>query len=985
MKPFRLRISPETVEIRILREYLQKGACQTYKDDFRIVSRRDRRLRASTSVAAINPDSKGFYGMVTSWSAFFLRSSILLCILGVTSLFAQQKDVSRSPVAELSLQNEQVRCTVQIQGARLLGDRLETLAAWAAKNGGSVSSLQTDGDFGVDMMFTDWDAPGKANNAENLIVLTKDHFSYDRNVASSSADGVKELRLFFSGVGHRLRLMITYRLEPRAFYVKRSIALMDSGATGHFVRFFWPLNSKVTGVSRVVKDGGFGQPVAVTTRNSGAFFGLEYPASYNMIEAGAKGVFTIRCGEEFGERVGKNWIQSNWGVEGITPDTFVKLWFDRYVNDIRVAPLRPYSLYNSWYDLRSPEYPRWSKDNIMSEQTSFKMVDILRRNMIEKHGIKLDAFVLDDGWDVYGSDWVLRKEQWPNGLKPLSDELKKTGTSLGIWIGPTGGYSLRNLRLNWMKEHGYEIVNNMLCVGGEKYSALLQKRVSDFVQNDGVGYFKWDGIQFSCSEPNHGHPIDVYSRRAILHSVEQMCRTAREKNPGMFLNITSGTWMSPWWVKYSNTIWMQGADYGFADVPSISSRDGAITYRDFVLYEDWKLKGLWFPIANLMTHGIIKGKNFSVGTSDEPLDKFTDDVLLYFARGVSMYELYISPDILSDGEWTSISRSMAWARQNFDVLMTTELIGGNPMKGETYGYVHFKGARGIIAARNPVIAASKLKVELAVSRGLDRKAAGLVLQRVYPTRWTSTVLHKAGDVVTLPLEGFETAVYEVFPVGEATEPLIAGAVFDLAGRTGETWTVSLHSVSSDAKILNPSILKTQSSASRLLRSAVESLSKARPGPIVKEGTLIIPPAGTGALELSFTVAENATEGLIAVLLAQSGPEKKIALNVTAQLDGLTVPVSTEYQEGKSQWYKVPVTPGKHTLRLFAAPEKDSLTWKGKATVWCIARQKQDSKLVELPLRQAPPERLLPPAVWPAGEVRRNVRIGEVQLTVQRGT
>jgi len=90
------------------------------------------------------------------------------------------------------------------------------------------------------------------------------------------------------------------------------------------------------------------------------------------------------------------------------------------------------------------------------------------------------------------------------------------------------------------------------------------------------------------------------------------------------------------------------------------------------------------------------------------------------------------------------------------------------------------------------------------------------------------VIYKAGDVVTLPLEGFETAVYEVFPIGEATEPLIAGAVYDLAGKSGEAWSVSLHNVSSDARILNPQCsnaeLHLQGSEERF-----EGLSKARPG------------------------------------------------------------------------------------------------------------------------------------------------------------
>ena len=270
--------------------------------------------------------------------------------------------------------------------------------------------------------------------------------------------------------------MVTYRLEPSWFYVKRNIALCDTAGNGHFVRFFVPRSGEITGVKKIVKDGGFGQPIAVTLKSGGAFFGMEYPAADNKLESKAKGVFTIRCRAEYGDRIPKTWIKSDWVVEGVTPDPYVKLWFDKYVNDIRVAPLRPYSLYNTWYDLRSPEYPRWPKENVMSEQTGFKMADILRRSMIEKHNIQLDAFVLDDGWDVYKSDWVLRKEQWPNGLKPLSDELKKTNTSLGMWIGPTGGYSFRRQRLGFMKEHGYEITTVQLRTSCKSVSSLAYIR-----------------------------------------------------------------------------------------------------------------------------------------------------------------------------------------------------------------------------------------------------------------------------------------------------------------------------------------------------------------------------------------------------------------------------------------------------------------------------------------------------------------------------
>jgi hypothetical protein len=918
-----------------------------------------------------------------------LRALLLLLSLAIfaEALVTGQELLAANPRANeksaLVLENGQVKCTVRLAGDQILRDRLEILPAWALQVGGSAAAIETDADFGLDLMFSDWDAPGKANNADNLIVLTKKNFSYVGNEARELTDGTKELSLYFKGVGHSIRLRMTYQLESKAFYVKRSISVLDSSGRDHFLRWFLPRYGQVSGIVSVVKDGGFGQPVAVLVKGGGAFFGLEYPACDDHLEPAAKGTFRLRCSQEYGERIRTEWLRSDWVVEGVTPNPYVKLWFFEYLDDVRVAPLRPYSLYNTWYDLRSPEYPNWSADNVMSETTALKMADLLRRNMIEKNNIKLDAFVLDDGWDIYKSDWVLRKEQWPKGLKPLADELKKTNTSLGVWFGPTGGYSFHNLRVGWMKEHGYEVVNNMMCVAGRKYSALLKKRVTDFVQNDGVGYYKWDGIQFSCSEPDHGHPIDVYSRRAVLQAVAEMCKAVREKNPNIFLNITSGTWMSPWWVKYANTIWMQGADYGFADVPSISSRDASITYRDFVLYEDWKLKGLWFPIANLMTHGIIKGKHESVGTTAEPLDKFTDDVLLYVARGVAMYELYISPDILSDGEWTSISRSLAWARDRFPILMNTELIGGNPMKGEAYGYTHFNGNRGIIAARNPVIEASKLKVELAPSQGLDPKASSLVLERVYPTRWISPKLYKAGETATLPLEGFEMAVYELYPLAEAAEPLLAGATFDVLSRTDGLEEVQVHSASPDVTILNPSLLKSKADALKATRALVNRLRKDPTPRVITEYAVKPIARDESAFSVSLSVSPTSTDGMLAVLLVPDESVKgSMPLKMTAQLDGRGVSVQTERQEGRSQWFKIEIAPGKHDIAMKLNAVREGSAWKGKVIVWFVSRQKQKTRELTLALKEMRPDRLLPPTVWPAGEVRKNVKIGDLALSLK---
>jgi hypothetical protein len=887
-----------------------------------------------------------------------------------------------------TIENSKVRCAVAFEYGRLVSDRLDATAAWCAEVGTTTPpAVETDAGFAIDVMYTDWQAPGKANNADNPVLFTKNDFQLVSDSTTTGGNGTKELSLTFKGKESTIEMLMTYRLEPDAFYVRRNIAVRDTAFGHHFLRWIWGRKSVLSGVRSVVKSGDFGQPIGLLVNNGGAFFGLEYPTSENRCELLINGNAQISCGQEFGTIIGDTWVAGESVVEAVIPNAGVKEWFFKYVDAIRVVPLHPFTLYNSWYDLRSPEYPKVPPEHWMSEQTALGMAKLLRENMIEKHHIQLDAFVLDDGWDNYQSDWVLRKEQWPHGLKPLADTLKKTHTALGLWFGPTGGYSFRMKRVNWMKEHGYEVVgksrdNAMLCLAGKNYSELFEKRVTDFVATDGIGYYKWDGIQYSCSEPGHGHPVDIYSRRAVMESVIKKCKAVREKNPGIFLNITSGTWLSPWWVKYANTIWMQGADYGFSDVPSISQRDGAITYRDFILYDDFKNLDLWFPVQNLMTHGIIKGKLESTGSPDEPLDKFTDDALLYCARGVSMYELYISPDILSEGEWNTLASSLTWARDRFPILSTTYMVGGNPMKRETYGYVHFLGKRGIIAARNPFITPGTLDATLSVSEGLTAGASSLVVEKVYPTHWIAPKLYKAGERVNMALEGYETAVYEIYPLEEATVPLVAGVTFDVSSTAGTAYEVQYHSRSSDARLLNPAIVKSMKAMDKIVDASSFSFETGPASPAVSGILVRADVKGNGKVHIEYDLSGSVKDADLSILLT---PDSTIDVKkkplVAATIDGGESNVRVEGQEGKSQWYTVAVRPGKHFADFQVTPGKDEHKWSGQASVWIIAQQQQRTKTVSFALDRNIVERPMPPHPWKTGEVRKTVLLGESRISI----
>jgi hypothetical protein len=911
-----------------------------------------------------------------------------------TSSFRIKNDLS------FRMSNENVSFTVVFKDQLLLSDTLDGNNAWLQTHGSNPFSLVTDGGFGLNFVWTDWQAPGKASNADNPVLLDKKDFLLTGNSFKSLDNGGAELVLFFKGNDIPVLMEMTCRLDPGTFYVKRKIAVRDTLQGTHFLDKFMARYGRIGGYgyskskpgkllpdkANIIKQGEFGQPVAIRFSTTGCFFGLEYPASTNSVTAGEDGSCFINCEQEIGSRVGKEPLESEWVVEALVPESNVKDWFFRYVNDIRVMPAKPYSLYNSWYDLRSPEYPGVKPGHVMNEENAFNIIRVFRKNMIEKHHISLDAFVLDDGWDVYQSDWELRKETFPNGLRPLADTLQKMGTLLGLWMGPTGGYSFRMKRINWMKEHGYEVVGtgrdySMLCLGGTKYSGLFRKRITDFVSNSGVAYFKWDGIQFSCSEPDHGHPTGIYSRRAIMESIIDKCQAVRAINPKVYLNITSGTWLSPWWVKYANQIWMQGEDYGYADVPSISQRDAAMTYKDMVLYDDFKNHDWWFPVANLMTHGIIKGNLETLGGEDDPPEKFTNDMVFYLARGVSMYELYISPDLLSEKEWDAEGSAIAWAKDRYNVLSNTYMTGGDPKKRECYGYIHLRGNHGIVAVRNPVITASVITIHLSPEYGLDPKASGLVLDKVYPYRWISGRLFASGSSIEIPLEGFETALFEIYPLNEAKEPLVCDARYKVTGITDDSYKIRVYYAPFGIRLLNPGSGKPVGSGGESVTAGSGRSGTLLPPAIVSRERIHITKSISGTeFSSKINFDPSVKEIRYAVLLT---PDKESLKNefpvFTIFMDGKEKKVYTQQQAGLWSWISAVSEAPVAEIKVLVKNKDKSPGWKGKASVYAICRQSVKGKEIIFSTPHRVKEKPMLPDPFGEGISEKTVWVDEFNL------
>lgn len=64
--------------------------------------------------------------------------------------------------------------------------------------------------------------------------------------------------------------------------------------------------------------------------------------------------------------------------------------------------------------------------------------EIIRSNIkeIQNKSIKVDIFQIDDGYQKEIGDWLQWNHKFPNGLKPLVEEIKNAGMTPGLWLAP---------------------------------------------------------------------------------------------------------------------------------------------------------------------------------------------------------------------------------------------------------------------------------------------------------------------------------------------------------------------------------------------------------------------------------------------------------------------------------------------------------------------------------------------------------------------
>lgn len=551
----------------------------------------------------------------------------------------------------------------------------------------------------------------------------------------------EELDVPLASADGSLRVVWSLMLRDGANYLRASLTIT---AEGHDAAITRVQLIDVPAADAQVSGSVQGSPVV-----AGNFFlGFEHPLARSRV---TKGTATAWMERELPLRAGQSVTYS--AVIGVARPGQMRRDFLAYLERERAHPYRTFLHYNSWYDL--------GYFNPYDEAGALDRIHAFGEELTRKRGVKLDSFLFDDGWDRHDSLWGFNSG-FADGFTAVRKAAEQYDADPGVWMSPWGGYGKpKQERIAFGKAAGYEIVDGGYALSGPKYYAAFRDVCMKMMRDYGVNQFKFDGTgNVDTVVPGSQFDSDF---AAAIHLIGAL----RAAKPDVFINLTTGTWPSPFWLMDADSIWRGGEDDSTAGVGPY--RERWITYRDAQTYENVVQNGPLYPLNSLMLHGMIFAQHHRE-LSKDPHNDFRNEVRSYFGTGTQLQEMYITPSLLSRQNWDDLAEAAKWSRDHADVLKDTHWIGGDPAWLQVYGWASWSPRMGILVLRNPSDKPQTMRLRLQDAFELPQGAAQ---EYAGKSPWTSdaakgVLVLQAQQEHTFQLTPFEVLTLDFTPSATAT-------------------------------------------------------------------------------------------------------------------------------------------------------------------------------------------------------------------------
>lgn len=601
--------------------------------------------------------------------------------------------------SSLVLENEAIAMSWKIKEGRLRPARLINKLAGETIDLGSTECFR--------ILLANTPMPGTTTcNASDLALADRpklESLEPDPGAARlAERSAGKQISVSFEPPGGKLAVWWRAVLRDGANYLRQEIVVELKGEPVEVQELvLWELAAPGAAVAGSVE----GSPVVAGQ----TFFACDHPMSASqLLDAERGGTEQFRCSYTVASALEPGKPLTTSSVVGAVPKGQLRRGFLYYLERERAQPYRQLLHYNNgseigcgYWKLMLSKKPEEAQAFRLKQQATWQqLIEAFGRELVEKRGVKMDVFAHDFMWDDPSLVWQFH-QGYPNGFTPIRETAARYGARLGVWFSPFGGYPGKPARIESGLKQGFEVSRMGLTLAGPRYYARFLAACEDMIRDYDMAYFKFDGF----GAGNNRSGSEAY--RSDVEGLLRVIGELRRLDPTVFVNPSTGSWPSPFWLRYADSTWRQNADTHNAGKGS--DRQKWITYRDGSVYH-WTLgRGPLYPISSLMIHGVFINVLPLAGNPYDPknppgsaeLKDVTGEIRSFFATGVNLQELYITPERMKPEFWDILAEAANWARGNADVFADTHWVGGDPDKGEVYGWASWSKTKAVLGLRNP--------------------------------------------------------------------------------------------------------------------------------------------------------------------------------------------------------------------------------------------------------------------------------------------
>jgi hypothetical protein len=516
-----------------------------------------------------------------------------------------------------------------------------------------------------------------------------------------------------------------------------------------------------------VSEGGQGQPVFAA---GGLWAAVEHPSGWN--ETRPRGMRLSHCpGRRLapGDRFRSRSALITMAPAGGALESFVAWIQARCIRRSKglVSVYTPFGINN-----------QWGPCSTLDDEQALHVLGTLGR--WRRAGARFDYFTLDTGWVDTGSDLTrFRPVAYPEGPAAVTARVRDLGMKFGLWFAtswasqscweyrPAWG-TLTVPPLTWRNGHAAMTdYAGSFCLAAPPYFALLQKAVLHHVRENGARFLKFDGGNYACDDPSHGHLPGRYATERMHDLLIELADAARAEAPDVFVMWYWGL-RSPFWALHGDTIFESGLfmeGSGTSSTPTLHYRDSVTLAQDQNAVHARTIP----PIAKDSLGVWLADTRWGNYLGRE---RWREAMVMDLGRGNLLFpNLWGDVGLLEDDDVAFLAAMERFARANETLLFSPRVVIGDPKKAEAYAYAYGDGRRALVFLNNPGFAARPVRLPLGEEIGLrPRNGTPLAVTSRFPDR--ERVLHgdgrghrapRAGEALEVWLRPFEVLVLEIGP------------------------------------------------------------------------------------------------------------------------------------------------------------------------------------------------------------------------------